>query len=177
LNAWTNLYETWYAYHGTWAHLNGVLHKSLPSVCVSVCVFPLIVARQRLCKHVPATTNTRNNRRIIGRVVFYAIRVVSKESLWVCLSIPLLLLGNGSVNTFSRQPKIVGGVIFYQVRVVLKESKGLILPRTSCYYYSICPHEKLALWHVLYESSSCGLLRKKNIISYLDMLGILTTFV
>jgi hypothetical protein len=38
LNAWTNLYETWYVYHGTWAHLNGVFHKSLPSVCVPVCV-------------------------------------------------------------------------------------------------------------------------------------------
>jgi hypothetical protein len=35
-NAWTNLYETRYVYHGTWAHPNGVLHKSLPSVCVSV---------------------------------------------------------------------------------------------------------------------------------------------
>jgi hypothetical protein len=34
----TNLYETWYAYHGTWTHLNGVLHKSFPSVCQSVCV-------------------------------------------------------------------------------------------------------------------------------------------
>jgi hypothetical protein len=40
LNGWTNLYETWYVYHGTWVHLNGVLHKSLPSVCVSICVFP-----------------------------------------------------------------------------------------------------------------------------------------
>jgi hypothetical protein len=38
LNSWTNLYETWYVYHGTWAHVNDVLHKSLPSVCVSVCV-------------------------------------------------------------------------------------------------------------------------------------------
>jgi hypothetical protein len=28
-------------FHGTWAHLNGVLHKSLPSVCVSVFVSPL----------------------------------------------------------------------------------------------------------------------------------------
>jgi hypothetical protein len=27
-------------YHGTWAHLNGVVHKSLLSVCVSVCVIP-----------------------------------------------------------------------------------------------------------------------------------------
>jgi hypothetical protein len=34
----TILYETWYVYHDTSAHLNGVLHKSLPSVCVSVCV-------------------------------------------------------------------------------------------------------------------------------------------
>jgi hypothetical protein len=38
LNAWTSLYETSYAYHGIWAHLNGVLYKSVPSVCVPVCV-------------------------------------------------------------------------------------------------------------------------------------------
>jgi hypothetical protein len=25
-------YETWYVYHGTWAHLNRVIYKSLPSV-------------------------------------------------------------------------------------------------------------------------------------------------
>jgi hypothetical protein len=53
LNAWTSLYETWYAYHGTWALLNGVFHKFFPSVCVS-----LIVARQRLGKNVTAATNT-----------------------------------------------------------------------------------------------------------------------
>jgi hypothetical protein len=41
LNSWTSLYEIWYVYHGTWAYLNDVLHKSLPSVCVSVCVSPL----------------------------------------------------------------------------------------------------------------------------------------
>jgi hypothetical protein len=38
LNAWTSLYETWYVYRGTWAHLNGVLYKSLPLVYVAVCV-------------------------------------------------------------------------------------------------------------------------------------------
>jgi hypothetical protein len=27
---WTNFYETWYAYHGVWAYLNGAIHKSLP---------------------------------------------------------------------------------------------------------------------------------------------------
>jgi hypothetical protein len=36
LNSRTNLYETWYVYHGTWAYLSGALHKCLPSVCVSV---------------------------------------------------------------------------------------------------------------------------------------------
>jgi hypothetical protein len=34
LNAWSNLYETWYVYHGTWSPLNGVLHKHLPPVCL-----------------------------------------------------------------------------------------------------------------------------------------------
>jgi hypothetical protein len=44
LNAWSNLYETWYVYYGTWAHLSGVLHKSLPSVCVLVSVSSSFVA-------------------------------------------------------------------------------------------------------------------------------------
>jgi hypothetical protein len=29
LNAWTNLYETWYVYHGTWAHLNGLIKQEI----------------------------------------------------------------------------------------------------------------------------------------------------
>jgi hypothetical protein len=41
LNAWTNFYETWYVYHGTSAHLNGVIRKYLPSIFVSVFVSPL----------------------------------------------------------------------------------------------------------------------------------------
>jgi hypothetical protein len=76
--------------------------------------------------------NTRNNRRNVGGIVFCTARVVSKESLWVCLCIPLSLLGNGSVNTFPRQRKIVGGFVFYAVRVVSKESRRLVLSRTSC---------------------------------------------
>jgi hypothetical protein len=35
------------------------------------------VAGQRLGKHVPATTNTHNNRRTLERGVFYAVYVVS----------------------------------------------------------------------------------------------------
>jgi hypothetical protein len=38
LNASTNLYETWYVCHEKLAHLNGGLHKYLPSVYVSVCL-------------------------------------------------------------------------------------------------------------------------------------------
>jgi hypothetical protein len=98
------------------SHLKGVLHKSLPSVCASVCVSILLLqsngsvkcippfgARQRLGKHVSAATNTPNNRRIVGLIIFYAVRVLSKESLGVCLCIPLSLLGNKSVKIFPRQ--------------------------------------------------------------------------
>jgi hypothetical protein len=152
------------------------------SVCLYV--YPHVVARQGLGKHVPAETNTRNGCRTVGRVVFCTVRVVWKASLWVCLCIPnfslctaaavvwrlpepsdskiwswvpwdsestitvlvrassnllewtglcisLPLLGNGSVNTFSRQRRIVGGVVFCAVRVVSKESRRLVLTRTS----------------------------------------------
>jgi hypothetical protein len=74
--------------------------------------------------NVPTATNTRNNSRIVGRVIFYAVRVIPKGSLWVCLCIPPSLLGNNSVNTFPRQWRI-GGVVFYAVRVVSKESRRL----------------------------------------------------
>jgi hypothetical protein len=38
LNAWAYLYDTWYTYHGTWAHRNGVFHKFFPLVCAPVFV-------------------------------------------------------------------------------------------------------------------------------------------
>jgi hypothetical protein len=41
-NAWTNFYKIWYVYvrvyRGTWTHLNSVRNKSLPSVCVWICI-------------------------------------------------------------------------------------------------------------------------------------------
>jgi hypothetical protein len=42
---------------------------------------PLFVARQRLGKQVPAETNTFNNRGVVGRAIFCAVRVLSKENL------------------------------------------------------------------------------------------------
>jgi hypothetical protein len=45
-------------YHGTWAHVSSVLHKSLPSDYVSIYVHTLIVAMQWLDENVAVTTNT-----------------------------------------------------------------------------------------------------------------------
>jgi hypothetical protein len=145
LNAWTSLYETWYAYHGNWAHLNGVLHKSLPSVCVSSCLsilslqgngsvncIPHFIAKQRLDKHVSTQKNTGNIRRTLGRAIFYAVRVFWNESLWVCLCILQSFLENNSIKTVPRQRRMVGGVVFYALRVVSKESRRLLLHRPSC---------------------------------------------
>jgi hypothetical protein len=122
-----------------------LLHKYLTLVCVPVCLpqlsllgkgsvkcIPALVDRQWLGTQVPAATNTRNNGRIVGRVIFYAVRALSKKSLWVCLCIPLSLSANNSVKTFQLQRRIIGGIVFYKVRVVPKENKRLVLPRTSC---------------------------------------------
>jgi hypothetical protein len=90
LNLWTKLYETWYVRvcHGTWAHLNVLFYKCLPSVSVSACISLLsllskgsvkcilpFTARQRLGKEAPAPKTLRNNRRNVGGFI-----------LWVCVS-------------------------------------------------------------------------------------------
>jgi hypothetical protein len=59
--------------------------NSSTGLCVPMCN-PPVVARQRLGKHGPTKTNERNNRKIVGRVIFYAVGAISKESLWVCIS-------------------------------------------------------------------------------------------
>jgi hypothetical protein len=109
------------------------INLSLQSVCMHV--YLLNVARQRLGKHIPAATNTRNNRRIVEGVVFYTVHDVSKDSLWVCLCVPVFLLGNGSVKTFLRQRRIVGRVVFCAVHVLSKESRQLVPPGTSCFLW------------------------------------------
>jgi hypothetical protein len=129
-----SLYETSCVCHGNWAHLNGALHKSLPSVCVPACVFLLMLqdnssvkcnppfdARQQLGAHVPSAMNTRNNRNIVGRIIFYAVCVVSEESLWISLYVPVPLLGNSSVKTLPWRRRIVGSVVLHAARVVTKE--------------------------------------------------------
>jgi hypothetical protein len=51
LNTWINIYLNLYSRCVTWCSPNGVLHKSLPSVCVYP---PAIFTRQQLNKRVPA---------------------------------------------------------------------------------------------------------------------------
>jgi hypothetical protein len=97
-----------------------LLHKSLPSVCVSVCVSLLWLLSKGLVK-------TFLRQRIHAKT-----EELLDACLWVCLRIPLSLLGNNSVKTFQRQRRIVGCVVFYAVCVVSKESRLLVLPRTSC---------------------------------------------
>jgi hypothetical protein len=77
LNVSTNLYETWSVYHDNWAHLNGVLHKSFPSVCVCMC--PTIVARQGLSKSVTAAMNTHATIEKLLEVSF-SVRSVSYQT-------------------------------------------------------------------------------------------------
>jgi hypothetical protein len=71
-------FENWYVYHGSWAHLNGVLHKSLPSVCV--CISLSLLGNGSVKKSCRHNKYTRRNRRIFGLIVFYAVPDISKES-------------------------------------------------------------------------------------------------
>jgi hypothetical protein len=102
-----------------------VFHRAFSEVCVYMCI-PHIVAKQRLCKHVPTGKNTHNNRRIVGCIVLYVVRFYQRRVCgFVCVS-----LYHCSVNTFPRQREIVGGVFFYAVRVVSEESRRLLFLRT-----------------------------------------------
>jgi hypothetical protein len=179
-NALTNFYEIWCVHHGTWAHLNGLLYKSLPSVCVYVYSLPLLgngsVTRSCGNEYTQQRTNywTRHFLsgpcRIKGESVCLWVSPIlvyvqskrwsvhsqepSAGKVWSLvawgseprnhcagggqqkltgLCIPLSLVGNISVSTFPRQRRIVGGFVFYAIRVVSKESKWLVLCRTSCF--------------------------------------------
>jgi hypothetical protein len=118
-------------YHGTWAHLNDVLHKSFSSVSVSACTSPLSLLGNGLVDTLPwqriHATEQLLEASFSIRHVSYQRSVCGSD----CVSLPLL--GNGSVNTFPRQRGIVGGLVFYAVLVVSKESRRLLLTRASCF--------------------------------------------
>jgi hypothetical protein len=140
-----HFYETWYVYHGNWTNLNGVLEKPLPPVSVSVCVAHLSLLGN-------GSVNTFQWQQIQATIeelldVSFSMRsVLSKESLWVCLCIPLPLLGNNSVKTFQRKRWIVGGVVLYALRVVTKESRRLILPTLTTISVCQTTHGRISGW-------------------------------
>jgi hypothetical protein len=119
----------------------------------SVKCIPHFGARHRLGKHFPAAKSTRDNRRIFGLVIFCAVRVFSKESMWVSLCIPLSFLGNNSVKTFSRQSGTVGRLVFYADRVVSKE-RGRLFLKISCSNWSIWTGIKIYLQRVLWTHNA-----------------------
>jgi hypothetical protein len=130
---WTNLYETWCVYQDTWAHLNGVLHKSPPSVCVfnPVPSCFLYKAKDLSASAYRCWATARQSLSLLSLLGNGSINTFHRNEytqqqknycMCICvgLSIPLLFLGNNSVRKFSRQQRILGGVVFYGVRVVSK---------------------------------------------------------
>jgi hypothetical protein len=70
---------------------------------------------------------------LFGRVVFFAVRLVSKGRVCVSLRIPLSLQGSVSIKTFPLQRRIVWGFVVCAVHVVSKGNRRLVLRRTSCW--------------------------------------------
>jgi hypothetical protein len=87
-------------------------------------VYPLMVARYKLGKDVPAATKN------CWRRLFYVVRVLSQDSLRVFLYTPLSLLGKNCVKTFLRQRGIVG-VVLFAVRVISNKSRRLVVFSSS----------------------------------------------
>jgi hypothetical protein len=73
LNASTNLYET--RVRISW-NLSSSQRRTSQIPLISLGI-PTVIARQRLSRHTPVTMNIRNNRIIIGGIVFYTVCVVS----------------------------------------------------------------------------------------------------
>jgi hypothetical protein len=90
-NDWASFYETWYFMAPE--PISTACFCVWVCVCVCVCVRarvrpsvrPSIIIKQGLGEHVRAATLARDNRRIIGRIIFFAVRVISKKRLWACL--------------------------------------------------------------------------------------------
>jgi hypothetical protein len=56
-------------HHGTWAHLKGLIHKTLLSICVFVCVSLSLLGNGSV-KIYRGNEYARNNRIIVGRMIY-----------------------------------------------------------------------------------------------------------
>jgi hypothetical protein len=75
-------YETWYVYHDTWARFKGVLHKPLPSFCVSICASP-IISRQLLCKNPPTVARWQLSKNITATMNTYTTKELLELSFYM----------------------------------------------------------------------------------------------
>jgi hypothetical protein len=134
LNAWTNLYETWYVYYGIWAQSS----KISASPCQhSRSWFRAPLEPMTIFLFFPdfyifwngASSSTRRGVKLIP-VTSALMRSNSDDSRpqSICLSF-LSLLGNGSVNTFARQR------IYKTMEELLEASFSM---RSSAYRRRVC---------------------------------------
>jgi hypothetical protein len=112
-----------------WAHLNGLIYKSFPSVCVSVYGFPLSLRGNGLVFTFPRK-RIHGTKKVVRLVHMRPMSHNRKVCGPVC--VPLPFRNSVSANTFPRQWRIVRGFVFYAVHFVWKESRLWVLPRTSC---------------------------------------------
>jgi hypothetical protein len=94
-----------------------IINPSHQSMCMHV--YPLIVARQLFGKNVTGGNEyTSNNRRIFGHVVFYAVRVLSKESR-------LLVLPRTSCYALFTRNSIFKGFVYLMFFFLSKNFIGI----------------------------------------------------
>lgn len=60
---------------------NGVLHKSLPFICVAVYVFFQSLLCNVSVKTLQRQRTRSSSRRMVGRIVFYAVHIISNDSI------------------------------------------------------------------------------------------------
>jgi hypothetical protein len=120
-NAWTNLHESWYVYHATWSHLNGIHHTSLPSVIPTL--QPVKFLRQNL--NIAWCASVR-----IPPIKCQCLN----QYLWNLVCISWHLSPSQIWHSLYVFPNIL---VFCAVRVVSKESRRLVLPRTVCFQWRL----------------------------------------
>jgi hypothetical protein len=116
-----------YVYHGTWAQLNGVLHKPFPSVCVSVCVSPLLLLGN-------ASVNAFSRQRIQATIeelldASFSMLSIQFKGVSVGLCIPRLAARQRLGKHVPVAKKNCWRHLLYAFCVISKKSRRLVLPR------------------------------------------------
>jgi hypothetical protein len=93
----------------------------MPSINLCVCMFSFLSLLGNSSAKTLPRQQIRNNRKIIGRIIFCAVRVISKENLWVYLCLPLSFRDIGSANTFPLRRGILEPS--FPIRCVLYQKK------------------------------------------------------